>query len=165
MGQRGRPPKPTHLKLITGQPNRLKTRNEPRPEIAIPDAPDHLDAEGLKEWNRAGPELYAIGVLSRNDRAVFADYCVHWSRWVQAERLIQLMASKDDVGRGLIILTTNGNWIQNPVVGVANVSSREMMRCAEQLGMTPSARSRIEAHKLTESQEPKQNPGRFFDAQ
>lgn len=160
MATRGRKPKPSHLKLITGAPNRLKTKNEPKPKPAIPDPPDHLDAEAQTEWARAAPELYALGVLSRNDRAVFAQYCVHWSRWVEAERLIRKMRDKDDVGKGLIILTKLGNWIQNPVVGVANTSARECLRCAEQLGMTPSARSRIEAHKLADLKEDETE--RFF---
>lgn len=160
MATRGRKPKPTHLKLITGAPNRLKTKNEPKPKPAIPDPPDHLDAEARTEWARAAPELYALGVLSRNDRAVFAQYCVHWSRWVTAEKAIKEMASRNDVTRGLVIQTTNGNVVQNPMVGVANVSARECLRCAEQLGMTPSARSRIEAHKLADLKEDETE--RFF---
>jgi P27 family predicted phage terminase small subunit len=45
---------------------------------------------------------------------------------------------------GLMIRTTNGNAVQNPLIGVANKAMADMVRYAAEFGMTPSARSRIQ---------------------
>jgi len=42
-----------------------------------------------------------------------------------------------------MIKTTNGNAIQNPLVGMANRAMADMVRYATEFGMTPSSRSRI----------------------
>jgi P27 family predicted phage terminase small subunit len=47
--------------------------------------------------------------------------------------------------RGLLVKTKAGNYIQNPVVGAANRAMELMLRAAAELGMTPSARSRIQS--------------------
>ena len=53
------------------------------------------------------------------------------------------MAKRDLLTHGLLIKTTNGNAIQNPLVGTANKAMFAFMRCAIEFGMTPSARSRL----------------------
>jgi len=55
------------------------------------------------------------------------------------------MAERDQLTGGLMIKTTNGNAIQNPLVGTANKAAADMVRYAAEFGMTPSARSRITA--------------------
>ena len=82
----GRKPKPTKLKLITGNPGkRLLYEREPEPKPGIPECPSHLDEEARAEWGRIAPELATMGVLARIDRAALAAYCQAWSRWVKAE--------------------------------------------------------------------------------
>jgi P27 family predicted phage terminase small subunit len=49
--------------------------------------------------------------------------------------------------QGLIIKTTNGNAIQNPLIGIANKAHNDMVRYVVEFGMTPSARSRIQVGK------------------
>ena len=53
------------------------------------------------------------------------------------------MAARDTVSAGLMIKTTNGNAVQNPLVGTANRAMHEMMRYATEFGMTPSSRTRL----------------------
>ena len=53
------------------------------------------------------------------------------------------MAERDQLTGGLTIKTTNGNAIQNPLVGMANRAMADMVRYATEFGMTPSSRSRI----------------------
>src|SRR5262249_42754142 len=78
---RGRKPKPTRLKEMLGNPGkRALSTGEPVPEAAIPSCPRFLDKEARKEWRRAAPELYALGVLTNLDRAALAAYCESWSR-------------------------------------------------------------------------------------
>ena len=142
----GRKPKPTHLKLVTGNPGkRALPKAEAKVAPALPSPPPHLSDEAKVEWSRVAQELFKIGLLSGVDRAALAAYCQAYARWVQAERTIAEMAKRDQLTGGLMIKTTNGNAIQNPLVGTANKAAADMVRYAAEFGMTPSARSRIHA--------------------
>jgi P27 family predicted phage terminase small subunit len=141
---RGRKPLPTHLKLIQGNPGkRALNKDEPQPDLSIPTPPPHLNDEAKVEWGRVIDNLYRLALVSEIDRAALAAYCQAYGRWVQAERALARMAEKDQLTHALMIKTTNGNAIQNPLVGTANHAMNEMMRFAGEFGMTPSARSRI----------------------
>ncbi|MGE8143456.1 phage terminase small subunit P27 family [Novosphingobium sp. NPDC080210] len=156
----GTKPKPTHLKLVTGNPGkRSLNRKEAKTKAAIPAPPHHLSADAVEEWNRVATELYNLGILSEIDRAALAAYAMAYGRWVQAERAIARMAEKDQLTGGLMIKTSNGNAIQNPLVGTANKAAADMMRYAAEFGMTPSARSRIAAQPPEEGTDP---ADRFF---
>ena len=67
---------------------------------------------------------------------------------------------RDMLTGALMIISKNGMAIPNPLVGVANKAMADVVRYAAEFGMTPSARSRIEAHKLADSQE--DDAERFF---
>lgn len=45
--------------------------------------------------------------------------------------------------RGLMIKTTNGNAVQNPLVGTSNNTARDMVRFAGEFGLTPIVRARL----------------------
>ena len=140
----GRKPKPTALKVLTGNPGkRSLNAAEPQVVAAIPEPPDHLGEIAMDEWRRVACEMHACGILTRLDAAALAAYCNAYARWIEAERAIARMAAKDPVTRGLLIKTTNGNAIQNPLVGTANTAQRDVVKFAAELGITPSARSRV----------------------
>ncbi len=156
----GTKPKPTHLKLVTGNPGkRTLNRKEAKTKAAIPAPPQHLTTDAVVEWNRVATDLYNLGILSDIDRAALAAYAQAYGRWVQAERAIARMAEKDLLTGGLMIKTSNGNAIQNPLVGTANKAAADMMRYAAEFGMTPSARSRISADTSSQDADP---ADRFF---
>jgi P27 family predicted phage terminase small subunit len=160
MAPRGRKPKPTHLKLVTGNPGKRQlNRTEPRPDLSIPAPPPHLSDEAKVEWGRVCDQLYRLKLLSEIDRAPLAAYCQAYGRWVQAERALAKMAESDGVTKGLLVKTRNGNAIQNPLVGTANKAMADMMRYAAEFGMTPSARSRLS----TDAQD-KDDPARKYFA-
>jgi P27 family predicted phage terminase small subunit len=142
----GRRHVPTELKLVQGtqRPSRVNKR-EPKPKQVKPAPPAHLSGPARSEWLRLSDELFQLGVLTRIDRAAFAAYCQAYGRWVQAEQALAKMAARDLLTNGLMIKTTNGNAIQNPLVGTANKAMLDMMRFASEFGMTPAARARIEA--------------------
>ena len=140
----GPPPKPTHLKLVTGNPGRRPlNKNEPKPERKLSSPPDELYEDAKIEWRRVAKELHRLGLLTVIDRAALAAYCQAYGRWIVAERALAEVAKRDLLTHGLLIKTTNGNAIQNPLVGTANKAMLAMMRCASEFGMTPAARSRI----------------------
>jgi P27 family predicted phage terminase small subunit len=144
-GRSGRKKKPTHLKLVTGTARKSRLNPmEPMPDLARPLPPEELMDEAKVEWGRVVDELYLLGILTRVDRAVLAAYCQAYGRWVRAERTLAQMAAADNQSRGVLI-TANGNVIQNPIIGIANKAMADCVRYAAELGMTPSARSRVEA--------------------
>jgi P27 family predicted phage terminase small subunit len=151
---RGRKPTPTHLKLVRGNPGKRRLNAaEPVPERLLPSPPPELTVDARAEWDRVAEELHRIGILSGIDRAALAAYCQAYGRWVVAERAIAKMAERDQLTDGLMIKTTNGNAVQNPLVGTANKAMADLVRYAAEFGMTPSARSRISGH-TTETDAP-----------
>ena len=141
----GRKPKPTHLKLITGNPGRRPlNKREIRSASGLPQAPKHLCDEAKVEWKRVAKKLHVLGILTTLDRAAFAVYCQAYGRWVRAERALEKMALKEPATQALLMKTKSGNLIQNPLVGTANKAMDALLKAAAELGMTPSVRSRLE---------------------
>ena len=84
---RGRRPKPTHLKVMRGNPGkRALNPHEPKPRPAMPTCPAHLCPSAKAEWKRLARELHALSILSNLDRAALAGYCQAYGRWVEAEK-------------------------------------------------------------------------------
>ncbi|MCF6304369.1 MAG: phage terminase small subunit P27 family [Rhodobacteraceae bacterium] len=142
---RGRKPKPTALKLLTGNPGKRTLPNdEPQIPPHLPPVPEHLNKVAREEWARVSESLYNCGILTSLDRAALGAYCTSYSRWSEAE--IKLEAD------GFTIETSLGTIIQSPLVGIANKAAADMVRYAAEFGMTPSARSRV---KIAENAEDK----------
>lgn len=146
MAKRGRPPKPTRLKILNGNPGkRPLNRDEPQFRIGAPTCPAHLDAEAKKEWRRVIKELTAIGMMTHVDRAALAAYCVTWSRWVKAEEKVKLA--------GEVLKATEGGFYQNPYLSVANKAMEKMRSFLSDFGMTPVARATMKVPGVANEQE------------
>lgn len=134
----GRPPKPTKLKELTGNPGkRALNKAEPKPMAKRPPCPAHIQGEARKEWNRITKQLLELGVLTQVDRAALAAYCQCWERWVQAETEMRSEAFR------MITTTDNGYPVVSPWLNVANAAMKQMLRFLTEFGMTPSSRSRV----------------------
>jgi phage terminase small subunit len=74
---KGRRPKPSLLKLVTGNPGkRPVNRAEPKPASGgLPTTPGELADESKIEWRRVAQALHRLGLLTRVDRAALAAYC------------------------------------------------------------------------------------------
>jgi P27 family predicted phage terminase small subunit len=133
---RGRKPKPTHLKLLEGNPGkRPLNMREPKPPAALPTCPEHLSPTAKAEWKRIAHSLNAIGLLTLADRAAMAAYCQSWGRWVEAERKLQATP--------MLLKTPAGYVQQSPWLTIANRERELMARFMAELGLTPSSRSRL----------------------
>jgi P27 family predicted phage terminase small subunit len=133
---RGRRPKPTRLKLLTGNPGkRPLNEDEPRPEAVIPDCPAELGAVARREWDRLVGELAALRLLTNLDRAALAAYCGAYGMWAEATEAIQKF--------GTMVKSPTGFPIQSPYVFIANRQAEIMMRIASEFGFAPASRSRI----------------------
>src|SRR5215207_2629350 len=132
----GRKPKPTALKLISGNPGKrpLNTR-EPKPAHSIPTCPAHLNPSGKAEWKRLVQQLHSLGIISQLDRAVLAAYCQAYGRWVEAERKLQETP---------ILLKTPSGYVQpSPWLAIANKQLELMSKFMAELGLSPASRSRV----------------------
>ena len=145
----GRKPKPLELKVLEGNPGRRPLPTTiPRPVCdELPTAPPHLDDIAQQEWERIAPGLHAMGLLAGVDRSSLAAYCTAYARWARAEAGIKRATRPDQPESGLMIQTTNGNWVQNPLVGTAHKAASDMVKYAAEFGMTPSARVRLAIEK------------------
>jgi P27 family predicted phage terminase small subunit len=133
---RGRKPKPTRLKVITGNPGKRPLNlDEPYPEPAIPDCPPELNAAARREWERLVGELGKLRVLTHLDRAALAAYCGAYALWAEATEAIGKF--------GVMVKSPTGFPIQSPYVSITNRQAEIMMRIAAEFGFTPASRGRI----------------------
>ena len=133
---RGRKPKPTRLKVITGNPGKHPlNRDEPKPEPIIPDCPPELNPAAQREWERLTAELGKLRILTQLDRAALAAYCGAYALWAEATEAIGKF--------GVMIKSPSGFPIQSPYVSIANRQAEIMMRIASEFGFTPASRGRI----------------------
>jgi len=100
-----------------------------------PRCPEHLDPVARKEWRRLARPLFEAGILTVADRAAFAAYCQAWSRWVEAETKLREGPK--------LIRSPSGYVQQSPWIGIANKQSELMGRYLAELGLTPTARTRL----------------------
>ena len=152
---KGRKPIPSEVIELRGgskHTHRPPRSGEPKPPVAIPKCPAHLDKEAKAEWKRAVKELEPLGMLTKLDKAVLARYCQAFSTWAQATRKITEM--------GMVRITKNGFTEQNPYFPIANKASEQMMKALVEIGMTPSSRARV---KVTDwKPDVKDKKERFF---
>ena len=135
---RGRRPKPTRIKALTGNPGRRPLNvDEPRPEPKIPDCPAELGPVARQEWTRLTVELGKLRLLTELDRAALAAYCGAYALWAEAIEAIQKY--------GTMVKSPSGYPQQSPYVAVANRQAEIMMRIASEFGFTPASRGRISA--------------------
>jgi P27 family predicted phage terminase small subunit len=105
------------------------------PPDALPRCPAHLSDVARKEWRRLARPLYEMGVLSITDRAALAAYCQAYARWVEAEQKLKETP--------LLLKTPSGYVQQSPWLSISNKQLELMGRYMAELGLTPSARSRV----------------------
>lgn len=134
---RGRKPKPTTLKLLTGNPGKRRLNDrEPNSPAGIPICPDWLDDEAKAEWGRVTQELDAMGVLTLADRSALSAYCKAWSRWVEAEEQVRKF--------GMIVKSPEKGFpMKSPYLSVADQALEAMRKLLVEFGLTPSSRSRL----------------------
>lgn len=141
----GRKPTPTALKLVKGNPGkRALNKREAKLDVSRPVAPPFLCEDGRAEWDRVIDTLFTAGLVTQLDAAALGAYCASYGRWAQAERALRRVEETE--GDGLTTTTCSGNVIQNTLVGIANKAAADMVRYAVEFGMTPSARSKVQAH-------------------
>ena len=166
---RGRKPKPTQIKLVTGNPgHRPPPPDEPRPTAKIPKCPCHLDAEAKREWRRMAKELDDLGILPSIDKAVFAVYCESWSlskqveKHLQKEGMIIRAKVKETTHPDGTVVRTGGAPMINPRYKLKMMAVDKMMKALSEMGMSPSSRGRVSVAKKKAASQQQLGIERFF---
>lgn len=133
---RGRKPKPTHLRVIAGNPgHRAINRLEPTPQGNLFDAPDWLTESQRNGWNYAIANAPA-GLLKHLDRGTLTIYVI-------AEDTHRYAATQ--LARfGMLLRAQSGELYPSPYLGTMNKQATIMLKAASELGFTPAARPRIQ---------------------
>ena len=127
--------KPTALKIVHGTRDKRKNKQEPRPAgIAL--MPDWLSPVAQEEWARLSPELIRIGLLTSADETEFAIYCQAYAELIEAE--FELVAT------GKTQVTKDGFCRKSPWLSVRDEAWKRLHQAAQQFGLTPASRSKIE---------------------
>ena len=120
---------------MRGRKPRARSLTAPTAAAPLPRCPAHLSEAARNEWRRLAGPLHASGILTTADRAALAAYCQAWARWVEAEERLKETPP--------LIRTPSGYVQQSPWLSIANKQIELMGRFMAELGLTPSARSRL----------------------
>jgi P27 family predicted phage terminase small subunit len=121
--------------------------NVPTPEVGIPDPPKTVKGIALDEWDRLVPLLAKLKSISLLDRAALAAYCIEYRIYHEAIRQLNL-------GRTLLATTSRKTKAPHRVLRVANRALGNMMRIAQEFGLTPAARAKLQIDATAGQQDP-----------
>jgi P27 family predicted phage terminase small subunit len=132
---------------MRGNPSKKKLPPGPEPALLpkCPEPPAFLSSFARDEWWRVAPELWALGLLTVLDTASLAAYCYSYGIWREAAEALARVADRDEQMRGLLIRTQAGDARRNPLVKIAADAAADMVRFANEFGLTAVARSRLAA--------------------
>lgn len=134
MGARGPMPKPTNIKRLEGNPGCRKLNDrEPQP-TGPPVRPDFVNGEAATEWDRCISAM-PDGVYTNADGPVLAVYCV---AWVLFRNALGQVARE-----GMTSVGSQGQKVTHPSLATVAKQAEIILRAADRLGMSPSARSRL----------------------
>lgn len=131
----------SHLDRINpNSPKYHKIENVPVPKIIAENAHAYFI------WTEVGPELIALGILTRACLQLFTAFCVAYARWMEADEEV----------------ATDGKWLEedvfdkkgevsgskrkrNPAIMEAIQHRREMLAIGAQFGLTPATQGKVSA--------------------
>jgi P27 family predicted phage terminase small subunit len=131
----GRRPKPSKLRALQGIPSHKLAKNEPEPLEIEPAMPPSLSDRAREVWKAAVDQLVPLGIVTETDGAVLGIFCQATADVEEHQQHIE------DHGR--YQHSAKGHATRHP----ANILLREaldrQLRSAIELGLTPSARTRV----------------------
>lgn len=131
---RGRKPKPTHLKVIEGNPGKTSISKKKR---YVPEGfrvPSDLSLQEKKYWKQL-VKIASHGLLRACDAQALKRYVVALCIYDRA---------KSDLEKSsLLVRSKNGTPIHNPLLGMLNRQTDILMKLESEFGFTPVSRSRL----------------------
>lgn len=112
--------------------------------------PTDLNPAARAEWMRLVAETLKTGVLTETDRGILKAAARAYAMWQKAEALLDRHGLTYETEN-----TTGGTVIKKrPEVEIASDSWRRYRAALCELGLTPSARSRVQANDADEAADP-----------
>jgi P27 family predicted phage terminase small subunit len=136
----GRRPKPTHLKVVSGNPGkRAINKREPQPRRELPSCPAHLSDEAKVAWGRMSVLLDRMGVLTEADAYALERGCAVYAEILAYQRLV------DEGGATYTTTSMSGDKVlkANPAVAMLADADRRFKAWLVEFGLTPAARSKV----------------------
>jgi P27 family predicted phage terminase small subunit len=137
MAKPGPQPTPTHLRVVRGERKDRINTQEPKPKKKKPKCPDFLSDEAKVIWRRTAKQLEQMGMLYEADQDILAAYANAVQNYVKASELVDRS--------GVLIKGRRDGVVTNPAVRVQRDSATLIRMLAGELGLTPSARTRLKA--------------------
>lgn len=136
----GRPPKPTALKVLEGNPGRRPLpKGEPARKVSLPAPPRHLDPIGREAWRRFGRVLVARQVVTEGDAHALELLCSAYSEYRRAEKVCREQGftyeTKTEQGSTLIR--------RRPESEIVADAWRRVMNGLTHFGLTPAASPKV----------------------
>lgn len=137
MASKGPRRKPTHLKLLEGNPGKRSLPvNEPAPPRERPSAPRWLSNEARREWRYIVPRLDALGLLTKIDRTALEVYC---------ESVAIYRAAIEEIHeRGVMVDGQKGTRVKNPAIQIQRDAARLISSYGRMFGLSPGDRAGME---------------------
>jgi len=154
--------KPSRIKEIEGNAGkRPLPATEPKPALDArkPKCPAYLKGPGRLEWKRITPELYRLGLLTKIDHAALEAYCSAYGQFIEVEGEMARMRreyrealrerrkkpydQRKLPSNGMVVMTSNGNAIMEPILSVRKQAMELMHKFLVEFGMTPASRTRV----------------------
>lgn len=138
---RGRRPKPTTLKVLQGNPGK-RGLNEEEPEYGAgaPPKPDWFDDYASAEWDALTSILVPARVLTKGEIGVLVVACDAYSQLRQCQAYLQ---EKGSISYDASSATGGANYKPFPEVAQRNQARRQYLSALSELGLTPSARTKV----------------------
>lgn len=138
MKQRGRPPKPTALHLVRGNPGRRElNEQEPTPELLEhADPPEHLSGVAKAKWLPMVELLFRNDVFSEMDVDLLAIYCEAHATELHAFEQLEKFGE-------IVKSPKSGYPIASPYKAIHNQAIKTKLDIMSEFGMGPSSRTRI----------------------
>lgn len=128
-------PKPTHLKVLAGNPGHRKLNtNEPKPTGDLLDPPEWFTDTMRAGWAYAIASAPA-GLLKRLDRSALVAFVVAEDQ--------HRRAALEAAHSALVQTNSQGRAFKSQAVVICNECARTMLKAAVELGFSPSARSKV----------------------
>jgi P27 family predicted phage terminase small subunit len=135
--------KPTGLKVLQGtyRADRANHPNAPEAAAGRPSCPSWMDAVARAYWEELADQLEQMRVLTKADENALALLCAALSEYQAANAVVQTD------GPTYACATKSGDIMlrQRPEVAIAQDAWRRAKMGLEAFGLTPAARSRVEA--------------------
>lgn len=140
---KGRKPKPSRIKAIEGNPGKRPINaKEPKPKGELPPAPAHLRAGARKAWARLASRLETSGIATAIDAIALEVLCEAYADLLEARRKLKRFGSNyyETVNQA------GGKMHRaHPALAAVRDADRRLRGWLAEFGMTPSARSRVDA--------------------